>query len=99
MVLFETHVKGLTQLHPEVEDKLKGRYLGLASPKMLAFYEQQNINTLQLLPVAACMHEPHLLEIVTYYRYMKWKLNCPYMFYALLKFICFRFLMTLLSAG
>ncbi|MCV5647167.1 glycogen debranching enzyme, partial [Escherichia coli] len=56
MVLFETHVKGLTQLHPEVSATTKGRYLGLASPQMLAFYKQQNINTLQLLPIAACMH-------------------------------------------
>ncbi|PFG58580.1 glycogen operon protein [Vibrio sp. ES.051] len=76
MVLFETHVKGLTQLHPEVEDKLKGRYLGLVSPQMLAFYKQQNINTLQLLPVAACMYEPHLLEMkkVNYWGYN------PYLF-------------------
>ncbi|MDF4730525.1 alpha-amylase family glycosyl hydrolase, partial [Vibrio parahaemolyticus] len=53
-----------------------GRYLGLASPEMLAFYKQQNINTLQLLPVAACMHEPHLLEMekVNYWGYN------PYLF-------------------
>ncbi|HGZ7021139.1 TPA: alpha-amylase family glycosyl hydrolase, partial [Vibrio parahaemolyticus] len=76
MVLFETHVKGLTQLHPEVSATTKGRYLGLASPQMLAFYKQQNINTLQLLPIAACMHEPHLLEMgkVNYWGYN------PYLF-------------------
>ncbi|EKK9973713.1 glycogen debranching enzyme GlgX [Vibrio sp. T21] len=76
MVLFETHVKGLTQLHPEVSATTKGRYLGLASPQMLAFYKQQNINTLQLLPIAACMHEPHLLEMgkINYWGYN------PYLF-------------------
>ncbi|WP_394246376.1 glycogen debranching protein GlgX [Vibrio profundi] len=75
-VLFETHVKGLSKLHPEVESKLQGRYLGLASPEMLAFYKEQNINTLQLLPVAACMHEPHLLDMdmVNYWGYN------PYLF-------------------
>lgn len=76
MVLFETHVKGLTQQNPEVEEAIKGRYLGLVSPQMLAFYKQQNINTLQLLPVAACMHEPHLLKMdkVNYWGYN------PYLF-------------------
>ncbi|WP_241908225.1 alpha-amylase family glycosyl hydrolase, partial [Vibrio sp. 10N.261.52.A1] len=75
-VLFETHVKGLSQLHPEVASNIKGRYLGLVSPEMLAFYKQQNINSLQLLPIAACMHEPHLLDMdkVNYWGYN------PYLF-------------------
>ncbi|CAH7145084.1 Glycogen debranching enzyme [Vibrio chagasii] len=75
-VLFETHVKGLSQLHPEVASNTKGRYLGLVSPEMLAFYKQQNINSLQLLPIAACMHEPHLLDMdkVNYWGYN------PYLF-------------------
>ena len=75
-VLFETHVKGLSQLHPEVATNTKGRYLGLVSPEMLAFYKQQNINSLQLLPIAACMHEPHLLDMgkVNYWGYN------PYLF-------------------
>lgn len=75
-VLFETHVKGLSKLNPEVPAKDQGRYLGLVSPEMLAFYKQQNINSLQLLPVAACMHEPHLLDMkkVNYWGYN------PYLF-------------------
>ncbi|CCN49454.1 putative GLYCOGEN DEBRANCHING ENZYME [Vibrio nigripulchritudo MADA3029] len=62
LVLFETHVKGLTQLHPEIAESQQGTYLALASKPMLEFYKKQGINTLQLLPIAACMHEPHLLE-------------------------------------
>lgn len=78
MVLFETHVKGLTKLHPEVNKDQQGTYLGLVSEPMLAFYREQNINTLQLLPIAACMHEPHLLEMdkVNYWGYN------PYVFMA-----------------
>ncbi|MGD8117439.1 glycogen debranching protein GlgX [Vibrio sp. TRT 29B02] len=76
MVLFETHVKGVSKLHPQVAERHKGRYLGLVSDAMLDFYKQQNINTLQLLPVAACMHEPHLLNMdkVNYWGYN------PYLF-------------------
>lgn len=70
-VLFETHVKGVSKLHPSVDDKQQGKYLGLVSDAMLAFYKQQNITTLQLLPVAACMHEEHLLNMgmVNYWGY------------------------------
>ncbi|SJL84398.1 Glycogen debranching enzyme [Vibrio palustris] len=78
MVLCETHVKGLTKLHPDVPARENGSYLGLVSEPMLEFYQQQNINTLQLLPIAACMHEPHLLEMdmVNYWGYN------PYLFMA-----------------
>lgn len=76
MILFETHVKGVSKLNPEVNPEQQGRYLGLVSEAMLNFYKQQNINTIQLLPVAACMHEPHLLNMdkVNYWGYN------PYLF-------------------
>lgn len=76
MVLFETHVKGISKLNPDVPSEIQGSYLGLVSPAMIEFYKQQNINTLQLLPVAACMHEPHLLKMdkVNYWGYN------PYLF-------------------
>ncbi|OAJ93367.1 glycogen debranching protein GlgX [Vibrio bivalvicida] len=78
MVLFETHVKGATKLNSAVPVDQRGHYLGLVSESMLQFYKEQNINTLQLLPVAACMHEPHLLEMdkVNYWGYN------PYLFMA-----------------
>ncbi|KJY84469.1 glycogen debranching protein [Vibrio galatheae] len=76
MVLFETHVKGVSKLNTAVPIEHRGGYLGLVSEAMISFYQQQNINTLQLLPVAACMHEPHLLKMnkVNYWGYN------PYLF-------------------
>ncbi|AYV23933.1 glycogen debranching protein GlgX [Vibrio mediterranei] len=78
MVLFETHVKGSTKLNEKVPSQNRGKYLGLVSEEMLKFYKQQNINSIQLLPVAACMHEPHLLNMdkVNYWGYN------PYVFMA-----------------
>lgn len=77
-ILFETHVKGLTKRNAFVDEKDQGTYLGLVSPTMLEFYKQQNINTIQLLPIAACLDEPHLepLEKVNYWGYN------PYVFMA-----------------
>ncbi|AIW20932.1 glycogen debranching protein GlgX [Vibrio coralliilyticus] len=78
MVLFETHVKGVSKLNPNVPTQYQGSYLGLVSDAMLEFYKEQQINTLQLLPIAACMHEPHLLKMdkVNYWGYN------PYVFMA-----------------
>ncbi len=78
MVLFETHVKGLTNLNNDVVAEQRGKYLGLVSDEMIRFYKEQNITSLQLLPIAACMHEPHLLDMdkVNYWGYN------PYLFMA-----------------
>jgi len=75
-VLFETHVKGVSKLNKDIDKDQQGKYLGLASKAMLEFYKKQNITTLQLLPVAACMHEEHLLNMgmVNYWGYN------PYLF-------------------
>lgn len=75
-VIFETHIKGATQLNKEITPHLRGKYLGLASEPMLKFFKENNINCLQLLPVTSCMHEPHLLvnDMVNYWGYN------PYLF-------------------
>ncbi|MCE0495029.1 glycogen debranching protein GlgX [Vibrio salinus] len=77
-VIFETHVKGLTFLHPKMNSRIKGKYLGLVSDEMLSFYADNHIQTLQLLPIAACMAEPHLIKAgkVNYWGYN------PYLFMA-----------------
>ncbi len=85
MVLFETHVKGITKLNSDVDKEIRGTYLGLISKPMLKFYRQQHINTLQLLPIAACMHEPHLLDMekVNYWGYNPYVFMAPDPRYAL----------------
>ena len=61
-VLYEAHVKGLTQRHPDVPPALRGRYAGLASAPMLAHYARLGITTLCLLPVQMFITEAHLLK-------------------------------------
>jgi len=50
-VLYECHVKGMSQLHPEVPEDLRGTYLGLASEPLLEHFAQLGITTLELLPI------------------------------------------------
>ena len=70
-VVYEAHVKGMTMLHPDVPEELRGTYLGLCHPAVIAHLQQLGITTLQLLPVAAFMSEPRLskLQLTNYWGY------------------------------
>ena len=61
-VLYEAHVKGLTQRHPDVPTDLRGRYAGVVSGPMLAHYRRLGITTLCLLPIQLHIDEAHLLQ-------------------------------------
>jgi glycogen operon protein len=50
-VIYETHVKGLTQRHPEVPPPLRGTYAGLAHPAVIDHLIQLGITAVELLPV------------------------------------------------
>ncbi|MBV9948775.1 MAG: glycogen debranching protein GlgX, partial [Myxococcales bacterium] len=49
--IYELHVKGFTQLHPEIPDELRGTYAGLAHPAAIAHLKALGINAVELLPV------------------------------------------------
>lgn len=70
-VIYEAHVKGMTMLHPDVPDELRGTYLGLCHPAVITHLQQLGITSLQLLPVAAFMSEPRLnkLQLSNYWGY------------------------------
>ena len=59
-VLYECHVKGMTRLHPDVPDELRGRFLGLASEPVIAHLRRLGVTTLELLPVQTHGTDPHL---------------------------------------
>ncbi len=62
-VLYECHVKGMTRLHPEVPEDLRGTYLGLASEPLLEHFERLGVTTLELLPVHQSGVDPHLAQL------------------------------------
>ena len=61
-IIYETHVKGLTQKHPDVPESLRGTYLGLASSPVIEHLKRLGITTVQLLPVHAKLQDRFLLE-------------------------------------
>ena len=60
-VIYEVHVGGMTQLHPEVPEPLRGTYLGLCSEPMLEHFKTLGVTSLELLPVHQAAPEAHLL--------------------------------------
>ncbi|MBV8759464.1 MAG: glycogen debranching protein GlgX [Deltaproteobacteria bacterium] len=61
-VIYECHVKGLTQLHPEVPENLRGTYAGVAHPAMIRHFRALGITAVELMPVHAFVHDGFLLE-------------------------------------
>jgi isoamylase len=61
-VIYETHVKGFTQTHPEIPDSLRGTYAGLAHPAAIRHLQQLGITAVELMPVHQFVHDQHLVD-------------------------------------
>ena len=61
-VIYETHVKGFTKLHPDVREDLQGTYGGLASPPALKYLKELGVTAVELLPVHHIADEHFLID-------------------------------------
>jgi isoamylase len=61
-VIYEAHVKGLTQLHPDVPEELRGTYAGVAHPAMIDHFTRLGVTAIELMPVHQFVQDSHLLE-------------------------------------
>lgn len=61
-IIYETHVRGLTKLHPAVPPHLQGTYAGLATKEVLHYLKSLGITTVELLPIHTFINDSHLLE-------------------------------------
>jgi glycogen operon protein len=50
-IIYETHVKGFTQLHPEVPPELRGTFAGLASEAAIAHLAGLGVTAVELMPI------------------------------------------------
>ena len=62
-VIYEAHVKGLTKLHPDVPEHLRGTYAGLASPAVVHHLKDLGVTAVELLPIHAAVDEPRLKRL------------------------------------
>jgi len=50
-VIYEAHVKGLTQLHPDIPEQVRGTYAGLAHPVAIQHLKDLGVTAVELMPV------------------------------------------------
>ncbi len=61
-VFYEAHVKGLTQLHPDVPKELRGTYEALGCDAIIKHLKSLGVTALELLPVHAFLDDGFLVE-------------------------------------
>ena len=61
-VIYEAHVKGLTQLHPGVPPEIRGTYSGIAHPAVVRHLQELGVTAIELMPIHQFVQDQHLLD-------------------------------------
>jgi isoamylase len=61
-VIYEAHVKGLTQQHPEVPEEQRGTYAGVAHPAVISHLQKLGVTAIELMPVHQFVQDSTLLD-------------------------------------
>ena len=62
-IIYEAHVKGMTQTHPRIPEELRGTYSGLAHPAVIEHLKSLNVTAIELMPIHQFMHDKRLLQL------------------------------------
>ncbi|MDO5754111.1 glycogen debranching protein GlgX [Arthrobacter sp.] len=61
-VIYEAHVKGLTQLHEEIPVDQRGTYSGVSHPVMIEHFKKLGITAVELMPVHQFVNDGTLVD-------------------------------------
>jgi glycogen operon protein len=61
-IVYETHVKGFTQQHPDIPPEIRGSYAGMAHPVAVNYLKELGITALELLPVHQFVQDSTLVD-------------------------------------
>ncbi|CAH0223989.1 Glycogen operon protein GlgX homolog [Arthrobacter sp. Bi83] len=61
-VIYEAHVKGLTQLHPEVPKEQRGTFAAVAHPAVIAHLQRLGVTAIELMPCHQFVNDGTLQE-------------------------------------
>ncbi|WP_449385140.1 glycogen debranching protein GlgX [Cellulomonas soli] len=61
-VIYEAHVRGMTQRHPKIPEALRGTYSALGHPVMLDHFTSLGVTAVELMPVHQFVNDPSLRE-------------------------------------
>jgi glycogen operon protein len=61
-IIYETHVKGFTKLHPEIPEECRGTYKGMGHPATIKYLQELGITAVELMPVHHFITDKHLAD-------------------------------------
>ena len=61
-IIYEAHVKGLSQLHPGVPQDIRGTYAGMAHPAIIEHLTSLGVTAVELMPVYQFVNDPVLVK-------------------------------------
>ena len=61
-VIYEAHVKGLTQTHPDVPEQIRGTYAAVAHPAIIEHLQSLGITAIELMPVHHFANDSTLID-------------------------------------
>lgn len=61
-IIYEAHVKSLTNLHPDVPEDIRGTYSAIAHPVITDYLKELGITAIELMPVHHFIEDRHLKE-------------------------------------
>ncbi|WAP69718.1 glycogen debranching protein GlgX [Jiella pelagia] len=61
--IYELHVRGFSQRHPDIPDPIRGTLKALAEPALLDHIQALGVDTVELMPSAAWIDEAHLTRL------------------------------------
>jgi len=61
-IIYETHIKGFTQMHPDIPEEIRGTYAGLGHPVTIKYLQDLGITAIELMPVHHFITDRYLEE-------------------------------------
>ena len=61
-VIYEAHIKGLTMLHPDIDENIRGTYVAMGHPAIIEHLKELGVTAVELMPVHQFVQDGHLVE-------------------------------------
>jgi len=61
-IIYETHVRGFTRLHPSVPNRLRGTFAGMAVKEVVDYIRGLGVTAVELLPIHTFINDSLLLD-------------------------------------
>ncbi len=83
-IIYEAHVKGFTQQHPDIPEKIRGTYAGIAHPVTIEYLKDLGITAIELMPIHHFVQDSHLVDkgLRNYWGYNTQSFFAPHADYA-----------------